>query len=48
MLRGIPRNPKFGYLAAIAFGVIAGFVTRSPVVAGLAALAFFAAWRAVG
>ena len=48
MLRGISRNPKFGYLVALTFGVIAGFVTHSPVIAGLAALAFFAAWRAVG
>ena len=48
MLRGIPRTPWFGYLAALTVGVIAGFVTRSPVVAGLAALAFFTAWRAVG
>lgn len=48
MQRHIPRTPWFGYLAALTVGVAAGFVARSPIVAGLAALAFFVAWRAAG
>jgi hypothetical protein len=48
MLRGIPRTPWFGYLVAITVGVIAGFVSGSPIVAGLAAVAFSIAWRASG
>ena len=47
MLRRVRRAPWFGYLAALTVGVLAGWVAGSPLAAGLAALAFFFAWRAV-
>jgi hypothetical protein len=48
MLRRIPRMPGFVYLTALTVGLVAGFIARSAIVAGVAALVFFLLGRAVG